>query len=75
VTPSFLDNFSDMLERLSTFSVPQMIAGDFNTRLTLVSCNRRRIGRAIYIPAAAVLATIRQRHSKVMTTGETVIEV
>lgn len=30
VTQSFFDDFSDLLERLSTFSAPLMIAGDFN---------------------------------------------
>ena len=30
VTQTFYDDFSDMLERLSTFSAPLMIAGDFN---------------------------------------------
>ena len=29
-TQTFYDDFSDMLERLSTFSAPLMIAGDFN---------------------------------------------
>ena len=30
VTQSFFDDFSDLLERLSTFSAPLMIVGDFN---------------------------------------------
>ena len=30
VTQTFYDDYSDMLERLSTFSAPLMIAGDFN---------------------------------------------
>ena len=30
VTLSFFDEFSDLLERLTTFSAPLMIAGDFN---------------------------------------------
>jgi len=30
VTQSFFDDFGELLERLSTFSAPLMIAGDFN---------------------------------------------
>jgi len=30
VTQSFFDNFSDLLQRLNTFSAPMMIADDFN---------------------------------------------
>ena len=44
VTQTFFDDFSDLLERLSTFSAPLMIAGDFNvhvddaTASTLLIC-------------------------------------
>jgi len=30
VTQAFFDDFSDLLERLSTYSSPLMIVGDFN---------------------------------------------
>ena len=30
VTQSFFDDFDELLERLSTFSAPLMITGDFN---------------------------------------------
>ena len=33
MTQSFFDDFSDLLKRLSTFSPPLMIAGDFNVHV------------------------------------------